>query len=437
MVKPINVAYDVSLLGAGYISPRARTGIFRVLEGILLELSSRDGVSIYSMALNKDSTIWDDISSYLYFQNQNPGQIESFFSSYKSQFYLKKIYKNLIVLQKKLISASGPSSVVLYKVGRAIQVIGEKIAMTETTSCHQMKDCQIYHGTYFPLPDICISMKIPRVSTIHDLIPILFPKFVVPKVHQRAVRLLESIDIHKDWIICVSQNTKQDFCSYTGMSPERVFVTPLAAADYFYPVESIRRVQNVLSKYKIPNSPYLLSLCTLEPRKNLDALIYAFSDFIKAYPSININLVLVGVNGWKNSSVFQAAQADVYIKKRIFFTGYVPDEDLAPIYSGALSFLYPSLYEGFGLPPLEAMQCGAPVIVSNSSSMPEVVGDAGILIDPKDKDELGHAIWKLANDAELRSHLSQKSIIRAQQFSWAKCVDKTIEVYKTAINNKG
>jgi glycosyltransferase involved in cell wall biosynthesis len=436
MKNNIRVAYDASLLGAGYISHQSRTGIFRVVEEILLEISQRDEVSINPISLNKETAIWEDISSWLYFKEEQPDLLPIFCETYHSRLHLNKLYAGLIHIQRELICSTQSRKSVRYKIGRALQICGSQLAKKESFMSPSINDYDIYHSSYFPLPDVGALSGVERVLTIYDLIPLLFPKFVISKVHQRAVNLIRSINVQKDWIICISEHTKQDFCEYSGMNPERVFVTPLAAASYFSLIKDEHRTQITLKKYKIPQKPYILSLCTLEPRKNLNLLIHAFSDFIQSYPNTDLNLVLVGIGGWKNNAIFQAVECNSLIKNRIVFTGYVPDQDLAPIYSGALTFVYPSLYEGFGLPPLEAMQCGTPVITSNSSSLPEVVGDAGILVDPKDQSELSHAIWRMVNDSEVRSHLSQKSLIRAQQFSWSKCVDQTIEVYKTAISNK-
>jgi glycosyltransferase involved in cell wall biosynthesis len=433
----IKVAYDASMLGAGYISYRARTGIFRVVEEILLELDRRDDISVFSISLNQEGTIWDDVSSRLYFEKEQSDLLPSFCSTHHSRLHLNLVYRKLINFQRTLVRASGSKDALCYKIGRALEILGSQLARKEALILPQSGEYDVYHCSYFPLPDANVLPDVPRILTIYDMIPLLFPEFFVPRVNQRAIRILKSVNVQKDWIICISEQTKQDFCEYLGMNPARVFVTPLAAADYFYPVKELSHIEDILIKYKIPKRPYLLSLCTLEPRKNLDLLIRAFSDFVQAHPNTDLILVLVGTSGWKNDKIFQTIQDNSQIQDRIIIIGYVPDEDLAPIYSGALGFVYPSLYEGFGLPPLEAMQCGIPVITSNSSSLPEVVGDAGILADPKDQSDLSHAIWQLVSDSELRSQLSQKSLIRAQQFSWSKCVDQTIEVYKTAISNKG
>ena len=432
----IRVAYDTSLFGACYINYQSRTGIFRVVEEILLELDRRDDISVQSIALNQESTIWDDISSQLYFEKERPELLAGFCKTHYSRLRLNATYTRLIDLQRKLVRSTSSKKDLRYKAGRTLEILGSQLAKKEASiSCDSSK-YDVYHVSYFPLPDVSALPNIPRILTVYDLIPLLFPKFFVPRVNQRAIDIIKSIDIHRDWVICISEHTKQDFCKYSGMDSARVFVTPLAAANYFYPAKDSQHIEKVLVKYNIPTNPYLLSLCTLEPRKNLDLLIRAFSDFIHAHPRADLNLVLVGTNGWKNDEIFQAVQNNSQIKDRIFFAGYVPDEELAPIYSGALAFVYPSLYEGFGLPPLEAMQCGTPVITSNSSSLPEVVGDAGLLINPTRQDELSDAIWRLVSDKQLQTKLSQRSIARASQFSWEKSVNQTIEVYKTAISEK-
>jgi glycosyltransferase involved in cell wall biosynthesis len=147
----------------------------------------------------------------------------------------------------------------------------------------------------------------------------------------------------------------------------------------------------------------------------------------------DLSLVLVGREGWLNDALFQAISESRSVRDRIIVTGYVPDTDLAPFYSGALAFVYPSVYEGFGLPVLEAMQCGAPVVTSNTSSLPEVVGEAGIMVDPADADALCAAMYELYSDPCLREDLAHRSMERAGQFSWDKCVQETLQAYRTSL----
>ncbi|OKH25539.1 glycosyl transferase family 1 [Hydrococcus rivularis NIES-593] len=430
----MKIAYDISILGQGYINPKARTGIFRVVESLLLELIKRDDINLQAIALSQKGSMWENISAEIYSTNVNSKLNYYFHSCYRSRFYLSSLYTKAVQLQRLLIQSSVDRQILIYKFAHALKILFDWLEKLDITLDFKSKKYQLYHSSYFSLPPHNILGNIPRILTIHDLIPVKFPKLVTQKVYYQFLKTLNSIDKNNDWIICNSEYTKNDFCEYTRMNSDRVFITPLATASYFHPVTESEIIKTTLRRYQIPNTPYLLSLCTLEPRKNLSFLIRCFSQIIADNTNLDINLVLVGVAGWKNSEIFKSAQENPRLKSRIIFTGYIPDEDLSAIYSSATAFVYPSLYEGFGLPPLEAMQCGTPVITSNTSSLPEVVGDAGITIDPKQEDELCDALLKVINDSELRASLSQKGIERVSQFSWARCAEETIKVYRVAAN---
>ena len=205
-----------------------------------------------------------------------------------------------------------------------------------------------------------------------------------------------------------------------------------AASRFFYPrhggeIDCVRR------RYGIPEGPYILSVATLEPRKNLSHLIKCFLSVIQQEKISDLNLVLVGVKGWKYSDFFQRIRRSGDLRNRIILTGFVPDEDMAPLYSGALCFVFPSLYEGFGFPILEAMKCGTPVITSNVSSLPEVVGNGGIMVAPSDSDALCQAMISLWRDEELRRHYSTKALARAGFFSWDKSVREILNLYRQSL----
>ncbi len=446
----MKVLYDISILGQGYINPKARTGIFRMAESLILHLlesnnsdqlnqlnNNLDGdlnsdLEIKLAALNQDSTILDQISSHLYLQELQPEFVSNLIDIYRSPLKLDFLYHNVIKIESLLIQRF-PNNNLAYKLSRIFDRLTIKLANIETkiSSFDQLNQFDIYHSPYFPFADYRFP-KAQRVLTVHDLIPILFKEWVTKRVYQRFLRTISNIDLNRDWVTCDSEQTKRDFCNYTKMSPERVFVTPLAASSIFRPIRNNTIIQDVLERYQINNAPYFLSLCTLEPRKNLDLLVRCFAKIVAENPTWDVNLVLVGVSGWKNQTIFTEAESNPHLKSRIIFAGYVPDEDLSAIYSGALAFVYPSLYEGFGLPPLEAMQCGTPVITSNTSSIPEVVGDSGIMIDPKVEDELCQALFQVFRDQTLRDNLSAKGLERASHFSWSKCAATMAAVYRTA-----
>ncbi|UBF24687.1 glycosyltransferase family 4 protein [Kovacikia minuta CCNUW1] len=354
----MKVAYDISLLGTGYINPKSRTGIFRVAEALFLELGLQKPIDLFAVPLNEQSSIWDSISAKYYFQALHPELESHFCSIYSSNSHLERLYQSVIKLQRTLIQNSIQTKPFSYKLALTLRLPFDWLAAWDGNLQFDRTSYDVYHSVYYALPDRKILGNLPRILTIHDLIPVLYPEWMSTKKTRQFQRILNSIDRDRDWIICNSQHTKQDFCHYTGMDDDRVFVTPLAVASFFQPVTDTTLIAETSQRYHIPDRPYLLSLATLEPRKNLAFLIRCFSELINDDPTLDLNLVLVGVSGWKNSEIFDAARQNPQLSSRIIFTGYLPDEDLSAIYSGATAFVYPSLYEGFGLPPLEAMQCG-------------------------------------------------------------------------------
>ena len=278
----------------------------------------------------------------------------------------------------------------------------------------------IYHGTNcFSAP----TRNARRVVTVHDLTPILFPQWHTREVQGYAAELRRTIH-QQDLIIADSEATRQDLESYLGVHQSRIRVIPLAAASHFQPVSEMAIVE-VLARHAI-RRPYVLHTGTLEPRKNLVRLLEAFARATQDH-----DLVLVGTKGWLSTDIHETINR-LQITNRVRITGYVPSSDLPAIYAGASAFCYPSRYEGFGLPPLEAMACGAPVITSAISSLPEVVGDAALLIDPFEIDSIQEALQRLLGDEQLRRSLRQQGFERAQQFSWERTARETVAVYREA-----
>ncbi len=294
-----------------------------------------------------------------------------------------------------------------------------------------LKQTEIFHSPHLPIPQQINQAKhIKKFITIHDIIPILFPRYFRFNEDQLIRNTLKSI-ASETWIFCHSQATKNDLCSYKKeIDPSKVTVTPLAASTSFYPCNNNFLIESVKKKYGIPEGNYILSLCTLEPRKNIDLIIRSFARLVTEEKLKDLNLVLIGPKGWNYQKIFSTISNINLDQNRIIQTGFASDADLSPLYSNALVFVYPSFYEGFGLPPLEAMQCGTPVITSNTSSLPEVVGDAGILITPTDEDALCQGILSIYRDDSLRSTLKKKSIERAKMFNWSKCIDQIVACYR-------
>jgi glycosyltransferase involved in cell wall biosynthesis len=191
------------------------------------------------------------------------------------------------------------------------------------------------------------------------------------------------------------------------------------------------KIKEVAQKYGLPKD-YLLHVGTLEPRKNLEFLIDVFHEALKDERNQDLHLVVTGKKGWYYEGLF-AKVKKLKLGKKVIFTGYLDEDDKVALYKGAKIFTFPSLYEGFGLPPLEAMAAGVPVISSNTSSMPEVIGEAGILLSPRDKEGWVREITHLNNDAALHRELTAKNKAQVEKFSWHKTAEKTIKVYEEAM----
>jgi glycosyltransferase involved in cell wall biosynthesis len=232
-------------------------------------------------------------------------------------------------------------------------------------------------------------------------------------------------------VIALSKHARQDLIETYGLPPEKVTAIPLAAADHFRPINDDEELQRVRQTYGIVGE-YILSVGAIQPRKNLSRLVEAYSRLRRATPEGNLpKLVLAGKCSWLYEETLRIIR-ELQVSDSVILTGYVPDSDLPGLYSGALCFVYPSYFEGFGLPPLEAMKCGVPVIVGNQTSLPEVVGDAGLLVDPFDAEAIAGAIDRVIHDSNLRAELGRKGLAHAQLFDWRETARQTLQVYQRA-----
>jgi len=279
------------------------------------------------------------------------------------------------------------------------------------------------HRYYFirgSLPDTTL------VISIHDLTCKIVPQFHLDANTKSTWSGIVHSSQFCEGIICVSENTKRDFLNYFPNYTGILAVTHEGFDDkIFYKEYNTGRIEEVKKKYGITSTHYILSLFTLEPRKNLKNLILAFELLRQNRNCNHIELIVAGKAGWKMNNFLKLAK----IAEGIKLIGYVDEPDLAPLYSEAVVFCYPSFYEGFGLPLLEAMACGTPVVFGNNSSMPEVVGDAGLSCNPNSPKDIMIQLQKICTNDDLRSKLSQESIKRSQQFSWSKCAKETFKLY--------
>jgi glycosyltransferase involved in cell wall biosynthesis len=287
----------------------------------------------------------------------------------------------------------------------------------------------VFFSTYSPLPHKDITGDVPRVIQVFDLIPILQPQFTSSVQTGEMQSIISSIDPGSDWVICNSESVRDDICDHIGINQERVVVVPLAAAEHFVPEKDADKLATIRGKYGIPAGSFLLSVAAWQPRKNIPYLIQSFFDLLVQNPELDVHLVLVGNPGNEQTNILESLGESPFTE-RLIFTGYVPEQDISAIYSAASAFVFPSLAEGFGLPPLEAMRCGTPVVCSDTTSLPEVVGDAALLVDPTSTTALTHALYRILTDEDLREKLRQKGSERAQGFSWERYSNGVAECLK-------
>ena len=290
----------------------------------------------------------------------------------------------------------------------------------------QQQRFDVYHESgSLPLP-----FDGPTVLTVHDLAWIRYPQMHPSKRVQAMNKYFEPGLRRAALILTDSEFIKRELIDVFGVQPERIRSVPLGVEPMFRP-RSAEETQSLLSRHDLMHGQYLLTVGTLEPRKNLQTALHAYmllpQKIRKRFP-----LVLAGMNGWHMSALEQQI-APLVAAGEVRRLGYLPRAELATVVAGALALIYPSIYEGFGLPPLEAMACGVPVIASGVSSLPEVVGDAGLLIDPHDTEAVAQAMQRLVTDPGSRLHLSQKALARSGQFSWSKCVEQTIDAYRQVL----
>ena len=284
----------------------------------------------------------------------------------------------------------------------------------------------LFHATSV-VPPVCPARL---VVTVHDLGFKHHPEFFPPLVRLRLKTLISSGARRAERIIAVSNTTKQDLVDTFGIPEEKIVVVYEGVSPNYRPIADDEERRRVLARYGIEGD-YVLYVGRLHVRKNLVRLLQAFARIRRGGASHR--LVLVGRKLFDADPLLRAI-VDLGLTDEVLLPGHIPLADLAHVYSGATVFVYPSLFEGFGLPPLEAMACGTPVITSNVSSLPEVVGDAALLADPRSVDELANAMERLLADVGLRRRCREKGLARVAAFTWERTARETLAVYSTLLN---
>ena len=283
----------------------------------------------------------------------------------------------------------------------------------------------IYHGLDFGLPPI--SGKTRKIVTVYDLAFVEHPEAAVPSLVAYLNKVVPESVRQADVVAAISYATKQTLINHYNTPPEKIVVIPCGVAPHYQRVTDTTLLEATRQKFALKH-PFVLSVGTLEPRKNHKGLIQAFYEAQQSKDGPAM-LAIAGGKGWLYEETQQLV-SKLHLEDKVHFLGRVTEQELLTLYSLAAVFAFPSFFEGFGIPPLEAMACGTPVITSNTSSLPEVAGDAALLIDPYDPHTIAEAINRILQDQPLREQLQQRGYQQVQRYTWAKAAEKLLSIYQ-------
>lgn len=410
-MKKITMLYDATIVCNILENNFLRSGLFFVAYNVLLELLKRDEFNIYlyaedSCKLQKVIKNYPEFKKCKIYKYSNFDKLISYFSELKS--------KN---------KRNNGNKIFRLFTGLLISLI-KRLKFGYFKLTLRLEDIDVYFSPVKAVPDFVAGKKhIRKYVILHDTIPLNTD--CNRKLGGWYQKLICSIN-DKDKYFANSLCTKQDFIEYVSkINPSNIFVIPLSTGKPYFKIDDEYYINQIKRKYSIPtDKKYIFSLCNLDPRKNLIFAIKNFFNFVEKHNLGNFIFVLGGSHFKDFEDILNKNIENLGDKKnKILRIGYVDDEDMSALYSGAEMFVFPSLYEGFGIPVLEAMKCGLPVICSNTTSLPEVIGDCGIQINPYSDKQLLEAMEKMYFDREFREKCIKKGLERAKLFTWKKCAD--------------
>lgn len=404
--KKINVLFDATWI-AKYHYAKTMHGGLRVAVELTKRLANSESCNAFYMNTSFEKGENRQLSNYV----QNELML--------SKDFVVSNHSNWLTINDYLSK--------IPKTTRLIEAIKQRHPFPLKKS--QLDRFTVYHSPVDPIPDIIKEhKKIKPFLTALDLIPLIRPEYAYSGFGEYLKKVYDSID-QNTIVLAISESTKNDLLNYRkDLKEENVVVSYIAAdKNIFYANKEANNKDAILKKHQIKYSKYFFTLNALAKYKNIEHVIQSFLQYIKANNENDTGLVIIGHN--RESDFRQSLEFKYRQFSQIQFIEYVPDEDLSVIYSNARAFLYMSLYEGFGLPILEAMQCGVPVICSNTSSMPEVIGDCGICINPLDIDLLSQSIAKMDHDDDYRKQCIELGLERSKLFSWDKYASDIVSAY--------
>lgn len=287
----------------------------------------------------------------------------------------------------------------------------------------------LFHATDFVLPPTHKTTR--TLVTVHDLSFIRVPDAASPRLKTYLDKVVPHSVRRADHILADSQATKDDLITLYNLPAEKITVLLSGVDNHFHLVTDKNTLEQVRAKYQIPDRPYIFSVGTIQPRKNYERMIRSLAQVRNR--GFDVSLVIAGGKGWLSNPIYTTIE-ETHMADYVHLIGFAKDQDLPALYTGATLTAFPSLYEGFGFPVLESMACGTPVITSNISSLPEVAGNAALLINPLNIDEITFAIQRLLEDTTLRKHLIEQGFQQAQSFTWQASAQHLMEIYAKILN---
>lgn len=286
----------------------------------------------------------------------------------------------------------------------------------------------LLHSPHYTIP---LSLACKSVVTFHDMIFFLYPEMYGRFRQQFFTTMMRLSARRANAILTDSQSTADDLHQILGTPENKIFPVLLACDKHYQPITDLTQVEQICANYGLPSNQYFLYVGVLEPRKNIPVLLQALRNLLDH--GFKHCLAITGKKGWMFEEIFATVKR-LQLDSHVIFTGYIPEEHLPYLYTGCTASIYPSLYEGFGMPVLEALACGSPVITSNISSMPEITADAALLVDPRSVDQLTIAMERMLSDDGLREKMKNQALARSAKFSWEKTAQETLEIYSSTVD---
>ncbi len=429
----LRVAYDVSSVVPAPGGKAVVTGIGRVIEEHLACLRKNPALDIKVVgAFGGD---WNPVITSLcterWAANSCVPPVECL-RTFRTKSKVGEMAANLLYQFEEQMARGGKAQGAPQRIGALATALLRRFVHA-SVDIRLSAEVDLFHATFRAPPD-WLPPSLPRVATVHDVIPMRHSEESTPDATGMLRSLLASLDPKRDVVVAVSNFTKQDFCDLSGFPPDRVVVAHLSASPRFRPLQQPDPLTQVRARLGLEDNPFLLSVANPQPRKNIPLLVRSFYSAAERLPWWRGRLVLVGnpKAGWGAEAIDREVGKHPKLAERVIRARGISDEELVALYSGCEAFVFPSTYEGFGLPVLEALQCAAPVICSNKSSLPEVVDDAAVMVDPTDEAALTDAIVNVVSDPERREELRALGVRQAARFTWESSAESVVKAYMLA-----